>query len=479
MSSFCAQCGTTLKPDARFCEECGAVRPNSTIQSAPSLVHNAKSRSWLWIAAGAAAVLLVTGGLFVTLRDWFNPDARANKLFVEASQLMRAAQEAEQTSYVEAFKDYQAALANLEKVTTRYPSSQLAVQLTAGQTKIGPYTLAEFQEAVSKVQARADAEGSFLACALFIANHTKDASHKTRILRQVALAYAQAGQYNLALQTVNSIEDAREKASTLADITGQYARAGQYDEALRIANTMEHKSYKNIVLLGVVNAHAKAGHFDRALQIVNSLEDDPYYKSWALSIVAFEYAKAGRGNEALQIANTIPDDKWDFKPSTLAFIYAQTGEYDQALKEVDAVKDVRSKAVGLATIAAKLARAGDKEKSAELHSQALQIANTPQKNQPQTVVRLRTLALSGVMQAYVSAGDYDSALQIATYAQDDDKPMLFTDLLSAYISVDQWDRAVQVATMIGASTFSFPDNEYDINQVDEVRPYRGTTREKF
>ncbi len=48
----------------------------------------------------------------------------------------------------QAFKHYQAALADLEKLTIRYPSSQLAVQLISGQAKIGPYTLPELQQAV-------------------------------------------------------------------------------------------------------------------------------------------------------------------------------------------------------------------------------------------------------------------------------------------------------------------------------------------
>jgi general secretion pathway protein G len=101
------------------------------------------------------------GGLFIAWRDWFNPDAAANKLFVEALQLMKAAQEAELTSYAEAFKLSQAALFNLEKITTQYSSSQLAVQLTSGQTKIGPYIFTQFQEYVhesARRRARAEIE---------------------------------------------------------------------------------------------------------------------------------------------------------------------------------------------------------------------------------------------------------------------------------------------------------------------------------
>ena len=111
MPSFCAQCGTVLKPDARFCEECGATLAGVgvAVKAAPGLTRGTNRRGWLWIMVGGA-ILLVVGGIVTLLGDWLNPDARANKLFVEASQLVKSAQEAERTSYAEASKHYQAAL---------------------------------------------------------------------------------------------------------------------------------------------------------------------------------------------------------------------------------------------------------------------------------------------------------------------------------------------------------------------------------
>ncbi len=79
---------------------------------------------------GGVTVLLIIGGTLFAFRDWLNPDAGANQLFVEASQLVKSAQEVEQTSYAEAFKLYQAALTKAETITAKYQSSQLAVQLT-------------------------------------------------------------------------------------------------------------------------------------------------------------------------------------------------------------------------------------------------------------------------------------------------------------------------------------------------------------
>ncbi len=56
-------------------------------------------------------------------------DEKANKLFVEAYQLLKSAQEADKTSYSDAFRLYKEALVKFERIISKYPSSQLAVKL--------------------------------------------------------------------------------------------------------------------------------------------------------------------------------------------------------------------------------------------------------------------------------------------------------------------------------------------------------------
>jgi hypothetical protein len=124
MPTFCSQCGTALKPDAQFCEECGAPVGSTTVKPSPGSARESKSRVWLWLVVGGGAILLIGEGLFFAFQGWIDPDKRANQLFVEASQLVQAAREAEQTSYIEAIKLYQAAQGNLDSV---FPVNMLDV----------------------------------------------------------------------------------------------------------------------------------------------------------------------------------------------------------------------------------------------------------------------------------------------------------------------------------------------------------------
>ncbi|MBI3797828.1 MAG: hypothetical protein HY268_12780 [Deltaproteobacteria bacterium] len=172
---------------ARFCEECGSALGGGASRPTSAPTHKPKRAGWLWMMVGGVVVLLIVGGTLFVFRDWLNPDARANQPFVEASQLVKSAQEAEQTSYAEAFRLYQAALAKADTITAKYQSSQLAVQFTAGQTKIGPYTFTELQKVAPRAQARAKAEEDCLACALFVASTIQEASEKDSALRVIAI----------------------------------------------------------------------------------------------------------------------------------------------------------------------------------------------------------------------------------------------------------------------------------------------------
>jgi hypothetical protein len=82
MPSFCPQCGTTLQPDTKFCEECGASVGGITAKPVSCSTRGAGSRIWLWVVVGCGAVLLIAGGLIFALQEWGDPDKRANQLFV-------------------------------------------------------------------------------------------------------------------------------------------------------------------------------------------------------------------------------------------------------------------------------------------------------------------------------------------------------------------------------------------------------------
>ena len=203
-----------------------------------------------------------------------NPNEKANKLFVEASQLVKKAQEAEKTSYSDALKLYEKALEKIERIQSKYPSSELAVNLVQDRIKVGSYTIKEIKETiVPYVEIKAKAEENPLACALFVAITIKDASDKSWALAGIAGEYAKAGQYGQALQVAKTINSAYYKSWALADIAAQYAKTGQYGQALQVAKTIKDADYKSRALANIAAQYAKTGQRvdDKAKKILHEI----------------------------------------------------------------------------------------------------------------------------------------------------------------------------------------------------------------
>jgi len=69
-----------------------------------------------------------------------DPNEKANELYVEASQIMQSVK-AEAGSYSEALESYNNARKILERIVSKYASSNVAVRLISGQTRISGLTL--------------------------------------------------------------------------------------------------------------------------------------------------------------------------------------------------------------------------------------------------------------------------------------------------------------------------------------------------
>ena len=235
-----------------------------------------------------------------------SPNEKANKLYVEASQLVKKAQEVEKRSYSDALKLYKKALGKIERIQSKYPSSELAVKLVQDRIKVGSYTIKEIKETiVPHIEIKAKAEENPLACALFVAKTIKDADDKSWALTGIAAQYAKAGQMNKAseilsqaLQVAKTIKHAYSKSRALTDIAAQYAKAGQYGQALQVAKTIKDAYYKSMALTDIAAQYAKAGQMNKAseilsqaLQVAKTIKH-AYSKSGALIDIAGEYAKA-------------------------------------------------------------------------------------------------------------------------------------------------------------------------------------------
>ena len=136
---------------------------------------------------------------FITIVSVFSgcstdPNEKANELYVEASQLMQSAK-VEARSYFEALELYSNARKNLERISSKYASSNVAVRLMSGQTKISGFTLSEFEELEGFLKPLVEAEKKPLTCALLVAKTIKDKSSKASALAGIGCKYAEAGQH--------------------------------------------------------------------------------------------------------------------------------------------------------------------------------------------------------------------------------------------------------------------------------------------
>lgn len=100
------------------------------------------SIGFLWV--------LRTGLAIVVLLGCSNPNERANKLFVEAHQLVDEGTETKDRS--ERLRLYRKALSNLEKIISDYPSSTLAKELMQGSAKVGNLTMKQFVGAIAEYE---------------------------------------------------------------------------------------------------------------------------------------------------------------------------------------------------------------------------------------------------------------------------------------------------------------------------------------
>jgi hypothetical protein len=125
-------------------------------------------------------------------------NAEANKLFVEAAQIVKKAAAAQLTESIEL---YEQALQNLDRIVATYPSSTLAVQIVSGQS-VGNVSRTAVEQALLKARQAKCSRHLQVLCVL-----------------------------DKALETTRSIEDGLWRVEVLSDITTVQVKVGREAEA--------------------------------------------------------------------------------------------------------------------------------------------------------------------------------------------------------------------------------------------------------
>jgi len=97
-------------------------------------------------------------------------------------------------------------------------------------------------------------------------------------LAEIASRYVEAGKQNRASDLLSqALQVAKDSTSlqvvTLAEISGVYAQAGQYDQALQVTKIIEDAYWKTHVLVEINGKYAHAGQQpdDKARKILHEI----------------------------------------------------------------------------------------------------------------------------------------------------------------------------------------------------------------
>lgn len=419
-------------------------------------------------------------------------EGNANKLYVKASNQVQSIKKGA-GSYTIAFELYQSALSKIERITSDYDISNIAVALISDQMKIVGLTLSELEKMEDTLRTLAEAEQDPLACALLLAGTINEADSKVRALTEVAGQYAVHGQHektmeilSLAIQTAKTIEFTLPKAELLTTLAGIYATVGQKENAAEVLSlalefvgsvTADYSGEKSGALMSISSEYAEIGYLPRAYETITTIVRNEY-KAEAIFNIVDKYIKAGNITQALETVGTIKHAHFHSKAlSIIAKKYAEKEQFSKALVMAKSINNVFYKSDVLSTIASKYAEAGQQQMASSLLSEAHEtaegIAHVISKievyvkiaeayavlsQQKEAVLILyealdmariskssKTEKLSEVAGMFAKIGQFTVAIEVAEQAEDAyQKAMILAEVSEKYAETGQSEMAVNV-----------------------------------
>lgn len=163
----------------------------------------------------------------------------------------------------------------------------------------------------------------------------------------VSLKYADAGQFDQAIQLVKRMDHDLIPQQTKVAIATLLAEKKQYKRAIELVQSISNESgntekARGLVVIG--RQYAKAGNkqqadrlFSQALKYARSFSRE--LQQYPLAYIAIEYAAANRYNEALQLANSIKDeDSRAMALSGIAFAYTSNSNFNKGIQLAQTIK---------------------------------------------------------------------------------------------------------------------------------------------
>jgi tetratricopeptide (TPR) repeat protein len=326
-----------------------------------------------WQPFRLSLLVLVSAGIAgLLITSCSESEESVHPALVEAVQLFEQARAAERTSFVTAAQLYRAALHKARSVHPAPPSARRSIRRAADPVLIGPYTLGALQNAIiPSVTAKAEAERSSLACALFLAQRLPETVHKAQILEQIGLAYLELGQDDRAAQATQLIGDSPHGANMLERLARRAIRAGRSEQALRFARQIvtTHALFGVELLTELALQHVRRGQHADALKVAQGA-GRASSSAWVMAEIAGTLTDPGQQatalsmlDQAVQLAQRVPHPP--LKSLVLGQIghaYVRLGHSDRALQTALNLKDSRHRTNLLVAITQAAVEAGEPER---------------------------------------------------------------------------------------------------------------------
>jgi len=438
-----------------------------------------------------SAVVACTFGMSGCLAD---PDGKANTLYAEASRAMTMCT-TEADNYTDALDLYSSARASIERILADFSSTQIAVDLYSGNTKISGWSLDAFRDLKYPLKASAELEKSPLALALHFAD--KDVpDERAKVLSAIAGRYAAAGQdeqadqlLSRALATPRLRLPQQTKVAALTEVAGNYGAVRKRDqasqllfEALKEVRAIADPLQRTRALAAIANSHGTAGQGDEGAEVLSEAVEGaeaikyPWPRAIAFRDIAKAYAEIGRFNEALALVEAISTE--ERKLTELGqdiHAYAETGNLDQAMRLLAEVAELNTKLAKAGVLdldrgKARIKRTASRIRQVFAESLAtnLPYGDVGQLGRARELVDSiddaadKVMALVAVAEGYAEAGRQEHAAQVLslaietaeTIASPQDKPMVLAKIAGAYAKVGDISRASEIADNVNSSPAS-------------------------
>jgi len=145
-------------------------------------------------------------------------------------------------------------------------------------------SMTEFKKTIfPQAGVKAEAEEDPIACAFLVAKTIENVYRKPGTLAKIAGGYAEAGQYDKALELAKTIKGAGWKARALTEIASAYTKTGQKKKALEmlsrsleVVKTIKYAAWKAEALTEIASVYTKTGQKvnDKAKKILHEIIRD-------------------------------------------------------------------------------------------------------------------------------------------------------------------------------------------------------------